>query len=111
MSHVHIRSGTAEKSSDSYFSITPDVNGKRDFEIKISDQVVSLYGEYKGSASGGLVGEYGVKRIGGFWLPMELVIDLCTRGLLEGPYKLTEAEMKKLLLAVSASISTTKETP
>jgi hypothetical protein len=104
---IKIAAGTVDRNNVAQVFITDDaqLNDKDLFEIKV---VKSRYWDpghvkaeikYKGDVSS-WYGPKSTTRKGSVTLPLDILINTTTRGLLESNYQLTAQETKKLLLAI-----------
>jgi len=109
VTQVHFNAGTTDRNSDTYVSTESE-----SIKIEFSDGKLSVSGAASGSASGGdsfglSYGQYGVTRVGRFAADPEFVVEMCIQALLRSSYRLDDDALRRLLLAVSSSMSNREE--
>ena len=105
MSGIHVRAGTQAKSSGCWFDTNLNKEGKLAYSTSVNSETFTFSGNYGSSASGGWSGKYQVNRVAQLSLPISVLVEFCTEALLKGDYKLSDGEIKKLLLGISGSIA------
>jgi hypothetical protein len=113
VSNIHVRAGTSERSSDCWFGINRNAKGELAYSTSANAETFTFSGNYGSSASGGWYGQYRVNRVAQFSLPISVLVEFCTEALLKSDHKLSDSQIKRLLLGISASIATrdVKENP
>jgi hypothetical protein len=113
MSSIHVRAGTEGRSSDCWFGSNRNDKGQLAYGTSVSAETFTFSGNYGSSASGSWYGQYRVYRVAKFSLPISVLIEFCTEALLKSDHKLSDGQIKRLLLGISASIATrdVKENP